>query len=398
MRRLLFLLFILVSSLNLLSQANGPKVIELTKKDLEKSPSTLSAIADRISFVKLETVPGAFIGNADSYYCLQIPSGFIIYPGRAKEDILLFDKVGKFKTKVGRIGRGPGEYSEFYRVIYDEFNDQILVSRLFMDWVLIFSSEGKYIKTVTVEKGDVRLDKLTVFDKSHWMYTYEKPIDGEFSEVGVLKIDHNGRIIKKYNLTEKSYPGCYGNSPQRNLLYRSGNEILYSYFPFSKTLRLTTADSWELAYILKSPIPEGPIELYSRNAYEKQMSFHMANGVIISYSIYSEFFKVIGAGPIVFNILIDRKTGEKYSWGLVKEAEDSGLIDDLAGGPPFELKSISKENNSVGMIDAQKFLAFRDKGLLGKSFNDKKSFEEINQILDQTNIDDNPIIRIVHIK
>jgi len=385
-------------SLNLLSQVIGPKVIELTKKDLEKSPSTLSAIADRISFVKLETVPGAFIGSADSYYCLQIPAGFIIYPGQGKEDIMLFDKAGKLKTKIGRIGRGPGEYTDYYRVKYDEYNDQILVFRIFMDWVLIFSSEGKYIKTVTVEKGDVRLDYLMVFDKSHWMYTYEKPLDGEFSEVGVLKIDHNGRVIKKYNLTEKSYPGCYGNSAQRNLLYRSGNDILYSYFPFSKTLRLTTADSWELAYVLKSPVPEGPLELYSRNGYEKQMLYQMENGVIISFAVYPGLIKIIGAGPIAFNILIDRKTGEKHSWNLVKEAEDSGLIDDLAGGPPIKIGLINNENNSVGMIDAQKILALRDKGLLGKTYKDKKSFEEMNTILNRTKVDDNPIIWIVHIK
>ncbi|MFA6126554.1 MAG: hypothetical protein WC699_04555 [Bacteroidales bacterium] len=205
-------------------------------------------------------------------------------------------------------------------------------------------------------------------------------------------------MIKKYNLTEKSYPGCYGNSPQRNLLYRSGNELLYSYFPFSKTLRLTTTDTWELAYILKSPVPEVPLELYSRNGYEKQMLYQMGNGVIISFAVYPELITIIGAGPIVFNILIDRKSGEKHSWNLVKEAEDSGLIDDLAGGPPIEIGLISNENNSVGMIDAQKILALRDKGFLGKTYKDKKSFEEMKTILNRTNVDDNPIIWIVHIK
>jgi hypothetical protein len=396
-RQLVFFCSLAIAG-NLFCQQSDPTVIEFSKKDLQATPSTLSAVADRISFVKLETTKEALIGGSNMYYCTMIQNGFLIYPAQGKEDMLLFDLSGKFMTKVGHIGEGPGEYSQYYRAKYDAVNDHIIVYRPFGNSLLLFSAAGKYLETITLALGDVRPDHVMIIDKNCLWFTYEKPLDGELNEIGVIKTDLSGKLIKKYDLTDKNVPGCYGSSPQRNQLYRSGNETLFSYYPYSKTLRLSAEDTWKPAYQINSPFPEGPIELYYRNAIMKQSEFGRENGLITNARIFPGYIKIEGATPMMFNLLIDRKTGIRHIWGFDMVLKDSGLKDDLAGGPMVDIRTLDSNNNSVSMVDASKLLEMKEKGLLGKEFQDKAAHQELMTIIKKTKEDDNPVIRIVHLK
>jgi hypothetical protein len=50
------------------------------------------------------------------------------------------------------------------------------------------------------------------------------------------------------------------------------------------------------------------------------------------------------------------------------------------------------------MVDASKLLEMKEKGLLGKEFQDKAAHQELMTIIEKTGEDDNPVIRIVHLK
>jgi hypothetical protein len=130
----------------------------------------------------------------------------------------------------------------------------------------------------------------------------------------------------------------------------------------------------------------------------QQDEFMMENGSIDNVRIYPGFIKIEGATPIMFNLLIDRKTGTKHNYGYDLQVKEPGLSDDLAGGLPVDIRTLDSNNNSVSMVDASKLLEMKEKGLLGKEFQDKAAHQELMTIIEKTGEDDNPVIRIVHLK
>ena len=81
--------------------------IEISKSDLKPPEAKLSELADEISYIKLETKPGILIGAANHYSVIQVSEGFLLYHRRYTQEILMFNQDGSFKTKVGRLCKGP---------------------------------------------------------------------------------------------------------------------------------------------------------------------------------------------------------------------------------------------------------------------------------------------------
>jgi hypothetical protein len=396
MKKLIALLGLTLLFFPSFPQQKDPQVIEFTKKDIERPPAALSQIAGRIDYIRLETRPDVLVGDASRYRCNRIPAGFVVYNFQSDDGILLFGPDGKFKTRIGSVGKGPGQYPQYYKVYYDRYNDRILVESA--KQVMIYTPEGKYLESVSIEMGDIqRLNSMLVFDKGHWLIMYEKPLDGELNETGVIKVDHQGKIVKRYDLTDKNSPGCYGYSPQRNYLYTSGEEIYFTYLPFTRTLRLTSSDTWEPAFILKGPIPEPPVELFYRDAMMKQNEFMQQNGTMLALFVYPKLIKVYGATPRMFNLLVDRKSGEIYNWDYSMGYRTIGLTDDLSGGLPFDIRSIDGNNCSVEMKNAQEWIDLKDK-LPAITSKDPAAHQAMTDMLKDLQPDDNPVIRVLYLK
>ena len=121
------LTILVMTSPTVICQEKGPITITFKKSALEGNDVMLSDVADEISYIKLETHPNALIGSASSYYVVQMSDNFVIWNSRGSGNILMFGPDGRFKGFVGSEGKGPGEYSANYKVIFDKYLDNILV-------------------------------------------------------------------------------------------------------------------------------------------------------------------------------------------------------------------------------------------------------------------------------
>jgi len=399
MKKLLFLLILSVGwAMNSYAQAPKPRVIEITGDDLKMNPSKLSEVASSIRYVKLETRPDALVGDASRYFARGTDGGFLVYQTSSQEAVLLFDGNGKFIVRIGQIGRGPGEYTAPYKVVFDEYSKSILI--LTRTTVLEYDVSGKLQNTINLPSDFARIDRLLPVDKSTWMMSYQKPLEGDLNETGVILVDRKGNVKRKFDLTDKSQPGSYGVWPQLNYLYKSGEDILFAHYNYEDCLRFdpTGNGDWKPAYEIKAPVSSIPIELCGRSSLMKVDEYAREHGKLMGVTFLKDRVQIELVTPMLFNFYINLNDNKKYTWSFVKEFNRMGFDNDLDGGPAFAPRNFYGDNEAVDMINASELLDFLEKDLYGKSGKDPKMYQAFMKLLDSIKADDNPVIRIVTLK
>ena len=121
--------------------------------DVSKTTTlSLSAIADDIKAIELETTKESLIGNIGlNRYRVLISDDYILFflndlsSGGSNPQLFLFNDKGKFLNKIGGKGQGPGEYPGVSDVAADFENKKIYISTY--DYRLIcYDFKGKFIK------------------------------------------------------------------------------------------------------------------------------------------------------------------------------------------------------------------------------------------------------------
>jgi hypothetical protein len=112
---------------------------------------------DKACTIAAEPTLSIGIEEGDENYMLaqlggavRLSDGRIVLANRATDQIRYFDAQGKFLYAAGRTGEGPGEFREpFY--IFPTVNDTILVGDFRPYRYLVFSPEGKWVRTISLD-------------------------------------------------------------------------------------------------------------------------------------------------------------------------------------------------------------------------------------------------------
>ena len=92
-------------------------------------------------------------------------------------NILFFSKDGFPKSHFNRKGNGPEEYVDISKVIYDEAADDLfVVDRFSKKGIMVYSSAGKYKRTIPVPQGTMIQSQIVSFDDNALLY-YDEKID-----------------------------------------------------------------------------------------------------------------------------------------------------------------------------------------------------------------------------
>jgi len=132
------------------SKDNSSELIEINIKDaFDQKPEILylSEITDDIDYVFLETKDSCLIGRIRS---MDISENFIIIHTSDTNLIFLFSIDGKFITRIGRIGKGPGEYKSIkgVKILNDESQVLIWGTMSKGNGIQYFNIEGQFINEV----------------------------------------------------------------------------------------------------------------------------------------------------------------------------------------------------------------------------------------------------------
>ena len=141
MKQIIYI-FVLISSICCYAQNNEPETIQLASSSRYAHELKISDIATQVRYVPLETKDNCLIGN---WFQVFFSEEFIFV--QSSGVIFQFTPKGKFVRQINKNGQGPGEgYARSFAV--DEKNRLIYIYHNFSLDVLVFSMEGKYIKTI----------------------------------------------------------------------------------------------------------------------------------------------------------------------------------------------------------------------------------------------------------
>lgn len=160
---------------------------EITINSSKQSEIKESDFISHIDFIKLETVDESIIGKIDK---IEMDDKYIyILDRRAAKTLFVFEKNGKFVRKIGKKGKGPGEYGNIYDfVILDD--GRIVILDLAKN-KLLFYNNFNFTHSVKLIKP---IQSLTGEDS----YLYFKSLKIKNLNDNDLKIvDLNCKILKE---------------------------------------------------------------------------------------------------------------------------------------------------------------------------------------------------------
>ncbi len=384
--------FLFLTQITLACGSQNSNTLEIDPGNFADNKISLSEIADNITYIPLDnSLP---IGIT---YSLRITYDHM-YLSCKDVGILQFDRYGKMDHKIGKKGRGPGEYIYGMDFTVDEKNGNIYV--LDPGKIKVYSHTGIFRRDLYYEKdieymgGDLEFynSKLFIADylitgnsKNNWVF-----------------LDTLGNLVAE---KENSVPPFNPNMGIGGSIYKFGNKLFY-YNLFNDTIFSISSDlSSKGAYLFAKGdhrMPRGRIETNAESwfkLFKPGTMFETKKFIVLVYS-YLDRYAIS---------LTDKKTGkiflalkyEETAVGLVKSKPC--LINDLDGGMPLsgEINYYSENSSEyliqlINSFDLKVYLAGNEfKNTIPKYPEKKKELEKLANSLKET---DNPVLMIVRLK
>ncbi len=151
------------------------KLIELDLDTMNFSNHySMSSFFKTVRFISLETKKECLIGNIDE---IKIKNDTVfVLDKKISKSLFIFDKSGKFIRKIGKLGRGPGEYERLSSFSIDRTRNQILIQS--NKKIITYSNSGEFIKEFNL-LGDTPLqiscqDSIIYFDRMPSFYKQDQ--------------------------------------------------------------------------------------------------------------------------------------------------------------------------------------------------------------------------------
>ncbi len=138
-----FLLLFLVSCQR--NSSKGIETIDIEAALKSKGELLLSEIASDVQFIALHNLDSAtYIQNNVNQYCVGEQVICVVNTNPA--EILLFARDGNFIRKIGRRGKGPGEFNSIPVIALNESNKTILIADNLFKKFIVYNYEGVCLK------------------------------------------------------------------------------------------------------------------------------------------------------------------------------------------------------------------------------------------------------------
>lgn len=197
-----------------------------------------SDLYSEVRYVKLEETANSMIGVISKIEITN--SNDILVFDNMSGSIVLFDKNGKYKNHIGRRGNGANEYITPEDIVYDPYNNQVIVWDHNKCNLMYFDMKGNMLKKL---KLDWYIGTFCILDKDHLIVYMNYTEDLSKTDIGYnYKIlSHEGKIETEFDPYGEDmkdfHPSC------KNTFCRY-NERLYFQSPYtSKIMELCGSDT-----------------------------------------------------------------------------------------------------------------------------------------------------------
>ncbi len=203
-------------------------VIKVMPENLSTIP--VSMIYDSIKFLPLETNENCLIEKIDKI-CFTKNSLIILDNGRSQSQVLCFDKLGRFKFKIGNEGKGPGEYYSIANIAVNgnkvyilDVNGKILCYDLTNNKLLNEKNTGLPGQEICILNDSIYFIRCNggfpLNKKGYYLYRLNRgKVNGEFFPFPKELNSGSEDIDRLFKFNDK----VFFNLPYSNVIYEFNN-------------------------------------------------------------------------------------------------------------------------------------------------------------------------------
>jgi len=385
MKKSYLLLFFLLFS----CKSHQNTLIEFNPSTLNENKINLSEIADDITYIPLD--------NSFPINLIYDPKYFTkncIFLSVLNSGVILFDRQGRLLRQIGSIGRGPGEYTFYYKYTVDDKGERVYI--LDGDQVKVYSNTGKFLRSFSLKEFGEGIDAIEFYN-SNLILSYHLQFTGVKYDWIIL--DTLGNLVMT---KERTIPPFTSNWLIGGGMYKFESRI-YLWNPFSDTIFSIMPDfNYETSFLFSTGehrLPRSNIDIEKIKLYfNPQIVFETNHFLVFRYLFNKE----------VNITLIDKKNNKSYlaclesSQATVGDNLIGGILNDLDGGLMFQPENYFVENNReymVGLINPYQIriwlISDEFKNSTPKYPEKKKELEKLAASLKET---DNPVLVLVRLK
>jgi len=179
----------------------------------------LSEIAEKVDEIELEVTDKSLIHQIRHVETLN---NHYFIRHHVYSEVLMFDAKGRFVRQVGRIGRGPGEYTASHQIVVDREHQRLLLST--QGGVMVFDDNGAFVQSIQLGRMP---ESMLVLNKQLYC-THNNVYLDQSREATVYLTTHN---TTDWNLIDSvfhtSFTGLHFFSP----FLSQSNQSVYFYYP-----------------------------------------------------------------------------------------------------------------------------------------------------------------------
>jgi len=377
------LIFLYIPALFLLTCTSQTDQVYLFDPSIliEKN-ADLSDIANDIIYTKIDnTYPVDLINQI-----IITDNSIFISSGQG---IIKYNRDGKIPVRIGKKGRGPGEYIYNTCFAVDEIKGYVYVKDR-GNVIKVFSGNGKYCRSVILNnyKGDI--EKIDFFDSRIFVSFY---LEFGNAEYNWILLDSLGNLVKA---KKRTVPDFKSNWLAEGGTYRY-NKNLYYWNPYIDTVASVRADKDNKVSFIFSPgkfrLPRSVFNVDEKITQYMLIRtlFETNRFVVLKYS-YNK------TGVIA---LID-KINHNYWVNQVSSFNNGGIMNDIDAGPDFQPVQYFTDDDSEYMVSIINSFELKNhvsndsfRSSYSKLPEKKKELETLANNLNET---DNPVIMMVKLK
>lgn len=362
------------------------RIIELTSNRPTDPVETFNDIIKSVSYVPLETNEKCLISKVSQ---LEITDSNIFILEGAENRVLRFSDKGKFLNEIGSRGKGPGEFLRITCFRLNNLKEEIMVYDRRQKKILTYSYNGKFIDEVNFDFY------FNVFfedeDGGYWAFTNNngnKMKDAE--KLNFVKIEENGEIntfiygVKNYN-----FLWCNGAHASNH----SGGDTISFVLPVQEGIYSFYKGEINKKYTIDFKDAQVPDKLKrsisSSDRNDRKRNQNRLNEIMKKYAVgYLNlielkdwiYFTYSYSGKTRF-VLFNKSGNKTYDWNKTPYNKDCWeTYFPILYGKNNSLYSCFHPINMIEYFDAVK-----------RKFSEKR-LKSIEEFLNETDIDNNPII------
>ena len=341
---------------------------------------SLDNIVEKVDFVRLETTEDCIIGDVSHLFFVD--NKIIVADQLTSQSIFVFDINGKFLNRISHLGNGPHEYLDITDVDVTP-SGLIVIKDNVKDVLLFFDTDGNFVKEREDIEGGMELAFIDEHSIAFDTFTSHAPTKEKFkgASLAVCDGDNNIQYLFGENIAEENV----FNVRRPKCLYRYGNKTYFAPH-WDKNIYEVTTDSIIAKYRIEFK-PDDVLNYTFRTnqEFEDLIKKHpFFNGSFIEMKDYT-LLKYSSNEENSLCILYSHKDKKTYT---IRNYYDNPLYAYLLKpNTLYKNNTIAEVRHAIHVFGNK----HRIESTLGKT-------EFTNKLLNDLNMDDNPIIFLFTIK